>query len=111
MNCNKQGNHCHLKTRWDLNLFIKVDLMHNKPNLLIINNLLLLVIQELKVFINNLFMVKDMEHLNLEELTLDTEELLQAAGVNQFQEDMVPLKVIDLLTQVYPLKVTTLQDD
>ena len=85
--------------------------MHNKPNLLIINNLLLLVIQELKVFINNLFMVKDMEHLNLEELTLDTEELLQAAGVNQFQEDMVPLKVIDLLTQVYPLKVTTLQDD
>ena len=85
--------------------------MHNKPNLLIINNLLLLVIQELKVFINNLFMVKDMEHLNLEELTLDTEELLQAAGVNQFQEDMGPLKVIDLLTQVYPLKVTTLQDD
>ena len=81
--------------------------MHNKPNLLIINNLLLLVIQELKVFINNLFMVKDMEHLNLEELTLDTEELLQAAGVNQFQEVMV----IDLLTQVYPLKVTTLQDD
>ena len=107
MNCNKLGNHCHLQTRWDPNLYIKVDLMHNQPNLLIINNLLLLVIQELKVFINNLCMVKDMEHLNLEEHTLDTEELLQAAGVNQFQEVMV----IDLLTQVYPLKVTTLQDD